>query len=97
MIKIILKGTVRPISNLMLASADSQVNSNFSHALYFKLACSISLLTCLMTHTRVLKILVSLLMCTQAGITNTLEFTHEFYAFTILPEVNILQEWLSLL
>ena len=56
------------------------------------------------TYTREYEILASLLAGTQVGISNTLraltthyEFTCKLFAFIILPAVNILQGWLSLL
>ena len=70
-IQLYTKITVQPISNLMLTSTDSQVNSFFLCTL-LKLACLMFILACLITHTRKLDILVSLLACTQAGVINML-------------------------
>ena len=82
---------VQPISNLMLASTDSRVNSIFlMQSTDTRVLDNFTRM--FVTHTREYEILASLL----AGISNTLrvlktcyEFTCEIFAFIILPEVNI--------
>ena len=76
-------------SNFLVQSTETHVFDIFSRVF--------------VTHTREYEILTSLLTCTQVGIFNTLQapstcykFTHEFFAFIILPGVNILQAWLLL-